>query len=508
MQEVELTNLVKEIETTLLFEIEHLVVNQGERIGIVGGNGKGKSTLLKMIVGEDSDYEGRIEVQRSWSYVPQLKESSKMSGGEQSIASIQQAFEANRPLLLLDEPTSNLDRDHLEDLIQALKDSQQTLLVVSHDRYFLDQLVDKIWEIDQQQVTEYVGNYSQYLEQKAQERHRQQINYEAYQKKVNQLEEEAKKRMERASRFKKRKKNVSVSDYKVMSRMGKYDAQEKSLAKSSKALSKRIEQLEEVEAPNQAPHYFFKEVGHLSNKKQTLLNLRANDVSVAGRFLFHLESFKLLQGEKVSINGPNQAGKTSFFRQLLAQELAGYYTADLNIGYFAQNFDELEDSLSLLANVQATSLQEDYLIRNVLAALGFDIHRVDQKVATLSGGERVRLQFAKVLLGNHNLLLLDEPTNYLDITTLEAVEGFLKDYPGAFILVSHDREFVEATAEQHYFIEEQKLITRVYQANYEDSAAKQLQLLTFRLEQLVADPEASLEEIRALKQEIEALGGR
>ncbi|WP_124057928.1 ribosomal protection-like ABC-F family protein [Vaginisenegalia massiliensis] len=505
MHAIKLQDIKKEFTDRVLFEADSLMIKRSERIGIVGRNGQGKSTLLKMIIGEDNGYDGEIESHGRIEYVPQIKETSTMSGGEQSMTLIQKAIHSHPDILMLDEPTSNLDVENLNLLIKWLKEYSATLIFVSHDRYLLNELVDNIWEIDRGKIYTYSGNYDDFQTMKQLKSKQQEVAYSEYQRKIKQLESEAQRRFEKASTFKKQKKNVSTSDYKVNSYAGKYDAQEKAMAKSAKALEKRIKKLNHVEAPVKERSFVFKEVGHLHRNASTLINLNEGKLFFENIYLFSYPPFKVTFGDKLSISGPNQAGKTSFLRAILSQTLKGYYSQHLNIGYFSQNFNVLDLNESLYNNVRKGSLQTDFVIKNILASLGFDNKVIYQKANVLSGGERVRLSFAKILLGNHNLLLLDEPTNYLDIDTLESIEGYIKNYPGSVILVSHDQTFVEATTNQHYFIDGGQLLSPVYREKNKNQVEQELLLLQFQLDEMIMKPEMQLEDIREIQRKIEKL---
>lgn len=503
MEMIKLSNVTKEIKGSSLFQINDATVNQGDRIGLIGKNGTGKSTLLKMIVGLDLNYCGHIRLHQDFAYVPQIKQGTSESGGQQMKRMIEEAMAKKPPILILDEPTANLDQANIHQLMQDLEAYAGTLLVVSHNREFLNAIVSQIWEIDQGQLKVFVGNYLDYEQMKQAQLENQRQAYQNYQKKIQQLEHEVSQRRERAQTFKKKKKTISYSDYKVNSRMGKYDGQQKGLAKSAKALQKRIDQMEAVDRPQAERSYTFKSVGNLaSTKGQTLINLDSGAVKVNDRLLFTFAEFTIKAGDKVAIQGANQAGKTTFLKRLVQGALKGYYADSLSIGYYDQNFEHLKKDKTVLANVAEGSLQDEAVIRNVLAALGFDHTRLNDQVAALSGGERVRLSFAKLLLGDYHLLILDEPTNFLDLQTLETVEKFINHHPAAILLVSHDQVFVEHTVDRSYYIENQQMVTDSYLAHNPDQPAKEIALLEFQLDQMIADPEVDWTEIKALKEEI------
>lgn len=502
---LELNHIKKIWQAELIFEIDRLLVQPQDRIGLVGANGSGKSTLLRMIMGMDTDYQGRIDLRVPVDYLPQMQAPSPQSGGEATITALQPLFAQPKSLLILDEPTANLDLDHKNCLIQQVKDYPGAVLMVSHDRDFLDQMVDWIWAIEQRRLSVYKGNYTDYLSFQRSERAKKWQDYYQYQDRLQRLQASAQKRLDRAQSFKKKKASISWSDYKVNNFAGKYDAQEKAMAKSAKALERRMNRLEKVDKPAKEKRYTLKALGHLSDPSNTLIHLQDVDVQVDDRLLFHLQHFKLQKGDKVGLLGPNKAGKTTFLKGMVSRSLPGYYYDQLSVGYFSQNFDQLDLNQSILENVTQDSVQSMTLIRNLLAGLGFNIDKLDQRISTLSGGEQVRLSLAKVLLADHHLLFLDEPTNYLDLPTLQELEAFLQEYPGTFVLVSHDQQFIKECVNRRYYIKDQQLLNEQQDTDYSDRSQQTLSLLQFKLQEAISNPEVSLTEIRQLQDQIQDL---
>ncbi|NQF81537.1 ABC-F family ATP-binding cassette domain-containing protein [Streptococcus suis] len=430
----------------------------GQKVGLVGNNGVGKSTFLKILLGLDRDFAGQIEVKADWAYVAQLQERSSLSGGEQVWKSIQEAFAQRPQLLIMDEPTANLDQEHQEKLIKQIKRYRGSLLVVSHDRHFLNQIASHIWHLEEGKVQVYLGNYEAFVESRRARRKGQQEAYEAYQKKVAQLKKAQQERQVKAQKMNKKKKGISSSEWKVNAMMGSYDSQAKSMAKSAKQLEKRIERLEKVSQPRREAHIKMESKGALDTDLHRLFLLQAGQVFVDEVYLFDFPQLGMTFGDKLALVGSNGCGKTSFVRKLISKELEGFYNPKLKIAYFAQDLINLDEEKTAFENISCTSLQDKMTILNLLGMLGLSFDKSQQKVANLSGGERVRLSLAKVLLTDANLLILDEPTNFLDLTAIEALERFLKEYQGSVLVISHDQDFVDKVAKNNWRIRDGSLI--------------------------------------------------
>ncbi|WP_249339023.1 ABC-F type ribosomal protection protein Vga(F) [Streptococcus suis] len=457
MEVMKCIQLEKEIAGRRLFTIKQLSLQAGQKVGLVGNNGIGKSTFLKILLGLDRDFAGQIEVKADWAYVPQLQERSSLSGGEQVWKSIQEAFAQRPQLLIMDEPTANLDQEHQEKLIKQIKRYRGSLLVVSHDRHFLNQIASHIWHLEEGKVQVYLGNYEAFVESRRARREGQQEAYESYQKKVTQLKKAQHERQVKSQKMGKKKKGISSSEWKVSAMMGSYDSKAKSMAKSAKHLEKRIERLEKVSQPRREAHIKMESKGALDTDLHRLFLLQAGQVFVDEVYLFDFPQLGMTFGDKLALIGSNGTGKTSFVRKLISKELEGYYNPKLKIAYFAQDLINLDEEKTAFENISCTSLQDRMTILNLLGMLGLSYDKAQQKVANLSGGERVRLSLAKVLLADANLLILDEPTNFLDMAAIEALETFLKEYEGSILLISHDQRFVESVVQRKWLVEYNQL---------------------------------------------------
>ncbi|MGC4378345.1 Vga family ABC-F type ribosomal protection protein [Fictibacillus sp. Mic-4] len=443
---LEANHLEKSIKDRKLFAARKLRIQEGDRIGLVGRNGSGKTTLLSILAGEQKADTGTITTTATRYLLPQLKKNdSYKSGGEITKRYIDKALAAKPDILFADEPTTNLDTERVEALETHLKRFRGAILLVSHDRYFLDQLCTKIWEIEEGEVTEFSGNYTRYLEQKERLRHEQQESYEKYVAK--------KKQLERATQLKEQKANQMVKP--PSKRMGtsesrlwkmQHATKQKKMHQNIKALETRVEKLEKVEKPKDWPPIKM----DLPNGEEILGRhvIQVNHLSMnfAERVLWKDATFTIKGGDKVAIIGNNGVGKTTLLKQILADVEGVTISPAVKVGYFSQSLDILNGEQTILENVEASSIYPESTNRTVLARLHFFGDDVYKPVKVLSGGERVKVAFAKVFLSDMNVLVMDEPTNFLDIEAMEALEQLLKNYEGTVIFVSHDRRFIENVA--------------------------------------------------------------
>lgn len=463
---LEISTLKYEIEDRTLFEIENVKVQQNDRIGLVGKNGSGKTSLLHLIAGKLDPSEGSIQGTMKAVLLPQLKNTdTTKSGGEVTQDYINKAIANKTGLLLADEPTTNLDTEHIEKLEKQLKRWQGPIIIVSHDRAFLDALCTSIWAIEEQKVKVFKGNYTDYTEQRELLRRQHENAYESYIQKKRQLENALVMKEQKAQKATKKPKNVSNSEARIAGAKPYFAKKQKKLQKAGKAIETRLEKLEKVEKLKEAEPIKMNLPDQETLTGRIVIRAENIHASFDTRVLFQEASFHIRGGEKTAIIGGNGVGKTTLIKKIIAGEQDITLSPSLKIGYFSQNLDVLDTEKTILENVSATSLQTETLIRTVLARLHFYREDLYKKVGVLSGGERVKIAFAKIFLSDINTLVLDEPTNYLDIEAVEALEMLLQEYDGTVLFISHDRRFIEHVADRLLILEQGAL--RVFEGRYE-----------------------------------------
>ena len=475
MNVLEINQLKISVNGRELFNIPHLQAQKGQRIGLVGRNGEGKTTLLRSIYENPAEKKGRIEVNGTCQYIPQLKRiESFKSGGEITADEVAKALSTFPQLLLADEPTTNLDTNHVEWVEKELTRFHGTLLLVSHDRQLLDHVCDTIWELAGGKVNVYSGNYSQYLEQKELERQHQKTEYEKYKQKKNQLSEALDQRKRKAEKATKEPKNLSPSERRIKGAKPYFAKKQKKLNQNAKAIQTRLAQLPKVEKPEDIPPLQMTLPNEKNIKNKVILRVEDLEGKAGKKKLWNPTTFFVRGGDKIGIVGPNGSGKTTLLQKIIkgSDQAITKYPA-MKIGYFAQNLSELEQNKTILENVSQDSLQSETLIRTVLARLHFFDEDVHKPIHVLSGGERVKVSLAKLFVSDSNTLVLDEPTNHLDVHALEALEDLLKEYEGTLLFASHDRRFISSIATKILSLEENQL--SLFEGNYEAYLAKERQ---------------------------------
>lgn len=384
-----------------------------------------------------------------------------LSGGEKTIVNLASIMLSNPDILLLDEPTNNLDIDTLEWLESYLKSYTGTIILCSHDRYFLDKVVSKIVLIERGKSEIFFGNYSYYLEENERrtlaefEQYKdQQKMIEAMKRKIKQLQEFGKLAYPGGESFFKRAASIQ------------------------KRLDK-IELLDKPETVKEIPLNF--QMTDRSGKQ--VLMVRDFDLTVADKDLLDQVSFDVAFKDRTCLMGKNGSGKSTLIKYIM-----GLYEneqeddhirigSNVSIGYIPQTITFENDNATILDVARKSYYGSETHLRASLAKFMFNGENVFKRVGTLSGGEKVRLKLFELMQKNVNLLIMDEPTNHIDITTQEVLEEALKEYPGTILFISHDRYFINEIAQKILYIED-KGITE-YLGNYDDyrdTKEKQLSL--------------------------------
>jgi len=548
-----------------LFESVNVTVRDGERVGLLGVNGTGKSTLLRVLAGQEVADVGVIEVRRGAKvlYLPQepalpedatareviasglteweaavreyealtksLSEGSteqatlerqselseaierlggwdrshvveemaaalgitpcldrrvaEQSGGERRRVALARLLVASPALAILDEPTNHLDADTIDWLEKYLAETfRGSVVMVTHDRWVLDAVCDRIFELDRGTITEFDGNYTDYVEKKAE-------------------------LLAHEERVEKNRQNFLRRETAWLRRGAK--------ARSTKQKA-RIQRAEAAIADK--PREDVKKVdfagidGNVARLGKSILDLDAVSVSVAGRELISRLTLHLVAGERIGIVGKNGVGKTTLLRLLTGELTPSHGTvtvgANTKVALFDQARAALEDDWTVYDNVaghfgaletgggQVDLGTQKVDLRVYLEGFLFDGHKQRQKVSSLSGGERARVALAKVLREGKNLVLLDEPTNDLDVATLSALEELLDEWPGCAIVVSHDRAFLDNVATAILSFEGDGVVT-LYQGSYStyrtlQEEARQRAIVAKREAPSAAPPKESL----------------
>ena len=463
-----------------LFELERLRIYEGDRIGLVGLNGSGKTTLLHLLSGAKQPDEGTVKRFCTPFYFQQFADAAEsdaspealsrrgvtslqgqetVSGGEAERLRLAEMFSADRAFLLLDEPASNLDRDGIRLLDERLG-GVQTLVLVSHDRTLLNHQCSRILEIEQGVVTEYDGNYDDYVFQKQQAKARAMTEYEQYTEEISRLKNVYRQKKEKARQISGKPRGMSYSDAKVREFTASHRSpasKAQMLERSARNIQQRMDHMEVKEKPRELP--MIRPDFQLTDPPQNRIILEAEHLSFAypnGRIIFDDAVFRLFRGSRTAVIGPNGAGKTTLFRLIREGELIRS-VPKARLGFFHQDLSGLKENETVLESVMRDSIQKEGAVRSILARLLFSARDIHKPVSVLSGGEKIRLCFARLFTSAANVLILDEPTNYLDIPSVEALEKLFSEYEGTMLFASHDEAFVNAIATDRLIIDGHKI---------------------------------------------------
>lgn len=544
MFELSLNGVKKYMDATLVLKNVSFLVYSGEKVGIVGVNGSGKSTILKLIAGiEPMNYcigypgalspgydEGFINMPReaTSAYLEQIpqyhhslkvidvlnlafeevhsleikmrkleeemkfleaatlekalkqyselvqlyevkggydteeklskictglklddsflqKDFSLLSGGEKTTVVLGKLLIDNPDILLLDEPTNHLDMDSIEWLEGYLKAYKGIVIIVSHDRYFLDNVVTKILEIEDMEAISYRGNYSSYVNQKEENMRIQYEHYREQQKKINSMEKTVRDLRDWAMRVEHNKFFRRATSIQIkLSKMDRID----------KPVFEKQNMKLNIKAAQRSGNETIKAIG-LSK-------------SFEDKVIFKDASLMINFGERVSLIGPNGSGKTTFLKLLLGEECpdAGVVELGANVmaAYLPQKITFNNEELTVLECFREDIFLPEGKAREYLSKFMFYGSSVFKKVRHLSGGEKIRLKLGRLLYEDVNLLILDEPTNHLDIDSIETFEEALEEFEGTICFISHDRYFINKVGERVIAIEDNAF--KSYPGNY------------------------------------------
>lgn len=539
MIEIELNNIIKNYGLKNVLNGMNLTLKTGERAALIGCNGAGKSTVLKIIMKQENISAGTINIrknatigmlkqiyeyeetnpnvytflQRSFEHFFELETKLKkledemsyekddekisellqkygnvqqkyiqmggydiqekfnkicsglqinekmlnqnyndLSGGEKTIVNLGALLLKEPSILLLDEPTNHLDMEKLEWLEKFLKEYKGTILMVSHDRYFLDKIAIKTILLENGKEKIYFGNYSYFLKEDEKRTLAEFENYKNQQKMIKKMKE-------------------SIKTLRKFGELAKNEMFFKRAKSIEKKLAK-IEQLPQVDLEQKTLLNFKLNIDSRSGKDVVIINnLNKNFES---KNIFENANLQIHYGEKIALIGKNGTGKSTLLKIIMNEDCE--YTGEIkigqsvNIGYIPQEINFEDDNQTILNFFEQFDNRNETEIRTSLAKYMFRGNDVFKKVSSLSGGEKVRLILAKLLKQNINFLILDEPTNHIDIETRELLEEAIKEYSGTVLFVSHDRYFINNLAEIIVEVKEKRFFS--YVGNYDEYLRK------------------------------------
>ena len=477
--------LTYSIGDAVLLENISAELPEGACIAIVGPNGAGKSTFVSLLAGEIKPTSGSIDwigkkpsityfkqeqldeggidweqteatLYRSKWNVPERAEYASASGGERMKMRLSAALSTKSEVVLLDEPTNHLDGKSLDELVRIINARNATYLIVSHDRYFIDQTADLVFEIEHCKLTVYTGNYSAYREKKEMNRVIQEQHFIQQQRKIARVEDQMAQLAnwsEKAHR-ESTKKGGGALGAKEYWRM---KAKKKDVQIRSKRTRLEAELAKDrIEKPADEVVVEF-DVKGKRKKGHRVLELKDIRKAFDGNELFKKVSFTVQAGERIALLGPNGSGKSTLFRMMMGQEgFDGelWLTKGMSIGYMSQAVLDLPEEVTLADYFHADTFHEQGMIRTQLTNLGFSEKHWLLPLGQLSQGEKVKVKLMQFILEGTDVLLIDEPTNHLDLPSREQLERTLTSFPGTLLFASHDKYFTERMADSLLVFEE------------------------------------------------------
>ncbi|GMQ58656.1 ABC-F type ribosomal protection protein [Vallitalea sediminicola] len=504
-------NIKKEFKDRVILDDVNFHIGSGDKIAIVGDNGAGKTTLANIITGNLNQDSGQLLWHKKNIKIGYLHQSTyytqgefkdmvmsgdkigigdffhtskelgveniedyntirlkNLSGGEKTKLALAKIWAQNPELLILDESTNHMDYDGVNWLITNLNKYEGTMVIISHDRYFMDQVCNRIIEIEEGRANCYNGNYSVYYCEKKKRYESQLHQYQVQEKNKDTIKREIKRLKEWSQKG--HKDSTKKEGYKE-----KYRVRAKKKDKQVKSKIKKIQKLsyEGIEKPKEEQKITFQ----FNNDSKSNKVLEANNIEKIfdDKTLIEASSFYIKSREKIGLLGRNGCGKTTLIKAILNEiELDKgemYLSPSTKIAYLSQDVGEMDTDKTVLQFFDIDNYQVRGVLQTLLANMGFTKKMVNTKIKNLSVGEKTRVKIAHMIMMENNVLILDEPTNHLDLHSREMLEKTLGDYQGTIIIVSHDRYLLEKLCNKVLVFEEGKIYRK--EDSYKDYMLKE-----------------------------------
>jgi len=492
---IEVIKLNKYFNENKVLDDVSFTVAQGDRIGLVGENGSGKTTLFKIMQGLLSNDGGSVNVKKGSkiAYVPQVpdiddetsvldflmpftdlqykieevlvtlgvadileKEFGHLSGGQKTKVYLARIALHDADVLLLDEPTNHLDEEGLEWLENFIKRFKGAMMIISHDRFFLDQTVKEILELKNGEVESFGGNFTLYQEQKRIQKEAYANQYETQQKEMKRLKKSSRERKEEGNKRNADRTNLRDNDKFGVNIIA--DRASQKAHRSGKSMEVRMDRTEVMDKPEKdsALDMYFTPSGAQNSNVVWVRDLKVG----FDETLFTVRSLDITYGDRISLKGQNGSGKTTLIKNILksADHDEIKVGPGVKIGYLSQDHSGLvlgDTAIDLLTSIEGVDKTAAY---KVLSQIKIPPEQMKQELKSFSEGQKTKLLLAKIMAEGANFIILDEPTNHLDFEAIDIIESAIRDFPGTLLVVSHDRYFLKSIGITKYlYIEGNKM---------------------------------------------------